>query len=436
MLTENRVAETDNTKMTAAWWDDFLIKCRNFTETIVIENVLSDQDCDEMTSMTLGAVREICNRQICDYDFRFYLGAESMDDEYLRNKIFPFPPMPGESLTGWANRVFPGLKFGIILNYGEKFSPLLAETIGRYANPLLEKIGIPVNGTCITIFIGNYGYTPLGIHQDHKGENVVHFHLGPGGKVMYNWEADDFKKRGGHQNYMDVEAMLPYATSFPFKKGDLFYMPWDKFHIGHSDELSIGVTLWFNNITRKKMINKLISAIQLQYVDQDDDTITRPERNLATLQGFAEIEALFKMDEHISSLPVGDFFKYNYQEYMRALFSNAGWRSRPLSLEQETGYDENDFEHLRKQWIQRIAPFTLHHKISTDGGRLFIYCRASKVEINYHPALIQIIEQLNTGGCFLVEDLIAGLVKEWPEEAGLYFLSLLYNKRGIQIVKR
>jgi len=436
MLTEKKVIETNDPKMTAAWWDDFLLKCRNFTETTVIKNVLSDKDCDDLTDMTLSAVREICTRQICDFDFRFYLGAESMNDEYLRNNIFPHPPLPGESLTEWANRVFPGLKFGIILNYGEKFSPLMAETIGQYANPLLEKIGIPVNGTCITIFIGNYGYTPLGIHQDHKGENVLHFHLGPGGKVMYNWEVDDFKKRGGHQNFMDVETMLPYATAFPFKKGDLFYMPWDKFHIGYSDELSIGVSLWFNNITRKKMINKLISAIQLQYADQDDDTITQPERNLAALQGFREIEALFKMDEHIASLHVGDFFKYNYQEYMRALFSNAGWRSRPLSLDQETGYDENAFEHLRGKWIQRVAPFILHYKVSTAADRLIIYCRASKVEINYHPELIRIVEQINTGNSFLVDDLIAGLAQEWPEEAGLYFLSLLYNKRGIQTVKR
>jgi hypothetical protein len=434
MLTNIEVAESADQKITAAWWDEFLLKCKNFTETIVIPDVLSDSDCSDMTTMTLDAVREICNRQAGNYDFRFYLGTENMDDEYLKKNIYPFPPLPGETLTTWADRVFPGLKFGIILNYGEKFSPLMAETIGRYASPLLEKIGIPVNGTCITIFIGNYGYTPLGIHQDHKGENVIHFHLGPGGKIMYNWEVEEFKELGGHQNFMDVEKMVPYATKFPFKKGDIFYMPWNKFHIGYSDELSIGVSLWFNNITRKKMMNKLINSIQLQYTDQEDKTITKPEKDITNLQGFKEIEGLIKYDTDIQHLTVEQFFKHTYKEYMRALYSNGGWRARPLSLEQEVNYNENEYEHLRGALVQRVPPFVFHYTVSPDNSKLFVYCRASKIEINYHPELINIIEQLNSGERFVTNDLVAGLAKEWPEEAGLYFLSLLYNKRGIQII--
>jgi hypothetical protein len=418
--------------MTAAWWDAFLDKCKNFSETIVIPDVLSDEVCEDMSTMTLNAVREICNRKNSSYDFRFYRGTTHMDEEYLEKNVYPYPPIPGESFEGWAKRVFNDLKFGIILNFGEKFSPQMAELIGNYAHPLLEKIGIPVNGTCITIFMGNYGYTPLGIHQDHKGENVIHFHLGPGGKIMYNWEADAFKALGGYQNYMDIEKVLPEATAFPFKKGDIFYMPWDKFHIGYSDELSIGVSLWFNNITRKKMTDKLLSSIQTQYIHQDDKTITKPEKDLYNLQGFKEIEAVLNLDDEVKDLTVEEFLNHTYKEYVSALFSNGGWRARPLSLEQEENYDENEFEQLRGKSVQRVSPFVLHHK--TTGNKLIVYCRASKIEINYHPELVNIITMLNSGESFLSGDLIAGLSKEWPQEAGLYFLSLLYNRRGIQIV--
>ena len=42
------------------------------------------------------------------------------------------------------------------------------------------------------------------------------------------------------------------------------------------------------------------------------------------------------------------------------------------------------------------------------------------------PALVSPIEdQLK---------LLQELAQDWPEEAGLYFLSLIYNKRGIEIV--
>lgn len=434
MLTENQVAASNENKMTTEWWDAFLDKCKNFTNTIVIPDVLSDEECEDMSTMTLNAVREICNRKNSSYDFRFYLGTENMDEEYLEKNVYPYPPLPGEGFTDWANRAFKDLKFGIILNFGEKFSPQLAERIATYASPLLEKAGIPANGTCITIFIGNYGFTPLGIHQDHKGENVIHFHLGPGGKTMYNWEADEFKELGGYQNYMDIEKMLPHATAYPFKKGDIYYMPWDKFHIGYSDELSIGVSLWFNNVTRKKVVDKLLNSIQTQYINHEDNTITKPEKDIKNLTGFSEIEALFNFDDEVKDMNVEEFLHHTYKEYAYALFSNGGWRARPLSLEQEVNYDENEFEHLRGKPIRKTSPFVLHYKISTTDNKLVVYCRASKIEINYHPEFVNIITLLNSGKTFLSDELIAGLAKEWPEEAGLYFLSLLYNKRGIQIV--
>lgn len=434
MLTEKLVIAANDPKITAEWWDLFLEKCKNFTETIVVPDVLSENECEAMSEMTLSAVREICNRQNSSYDFRFYQGTESMNEEYLKQHVYPYPPLPGESFETWAARAFKDMKFGIILNYGEKFSPEMAEMIGKYVSPLLEKIGVPVNGTCITIFIGNYGYTPLGIHQDHKGENVIHFHLGPGGKIMYNWEAEEFKKLGGSQNYMGIEEMLPHATAYPFKKGDIYYMPWDKFHIGYSDELSIGVSLWFNNLPRKKMMDKLVSSIMSQYINQEDNTITKPEKDINNLQGFSEIEALFNFDEDVKNLTTEAFLQHTYKEYIRALFSNAGWRSRPLSLEQEINYDENDFEFLRDKTIQKITPFVLHHTLAEGGSKLIIYCRASKIEINYHPEFLNIIDKLNAGDSYLSNDLIADLAKDWPEEVGYYFLSLLYNRRGIQIL--
>lgn len=435
MLIEKNMIGSEDPEIAAAWWDEFLLKCKDFTETIVIKNVMSDKECDDMADMALSAVREICNRQTCDYDFRFYLGTENMGDEYLRKNIFPNPPLPGETLTDWANRAFPELKFGIILNYGEKFSPLLSESLGRFARPLLEKIGVPVNGICVTIFFGNYGFTPLGIHHDLMGENVIHFHLGPGGKIMYNWEPEEFKKLGGHQNYMKVEDMLPHAKEFPFGKGDIFYMPWNKYHIGYSDELSIGVTLWFNNITRKHMINKLISVIERRYVDLTDKTITKPERDVYNLQGFNEIEALFKYDEELASMPVVEFFNNNYKDNLRTLYCNGGWRARPLSLEEETGYDENEYEHLHGKQVQQVTPFTILYKISANNTKLEIYSRSTIIEVNYNPALISIIDQLNTGAIYDTADLVAGLTPEWPMETGLYFLSILYNTRAIQIVK-
>ena len=124
------------------------------------------------------------------------------------------------------------------------------------------------------------------------------------------------------------------------------------------------------------MMNKLLSVIERQYINVNDNTITQPERDITNLQGFKEIEALFKYDEDLKNLPIGEFFKHNYKENMRTLYGNGGWRARPLSLEEEVNYDEDDYEELQGKQVQRIAPFTILYKISADNSKVVIYGRA------------------------------------------------------------
>lgn len=64
------------------------------------------------------------------------------------------------------------------MNNNEAFSEQLASRVLKMMSSLLKIAGLPPLGNEITVFIGNYGWTPLGIHKDHTGENVLHFHLG------------------------------------------------------------------------------------------------------------------------------------------------------------------------------------------------------------------------------------------------------------------
>ncbi|WP_217601542.1 hypothetical protein [Chitinophaga sp. GbtcB8] len=422
-------------KIDSAWWDEFLKNSKNFTDTIVVKNVLSEKECHEMTQMALEVIRELCTRKTNAYDFRIYIDGAHKNGDYMNNHVYPYPPMADEDVPTWVNRAFGDQKFGMIINYGEKFSHALSQRLAEYAAPLLKKIGMPLNGMCVTIFLGNYAYTPLGIHQDHKGENVIHFHLGPGGKVMYNWEPDEFKDLpNAKQNCMEIEPLLPYAKKFEFGRSDVFYMPWDKFHVGSSEELSLGVTLWFNNPTRKALMSKILDAIKIQYVNTEDLTITTPEKDLKGFSGFSNIESLLKLEDRHKQLPFKTFLKEVYQEYMYALYSNGGWWARPLSLEQSIEYNENEYEHLADKYIRAISPFRVYYKVLTAEEKLLVFTRASKIEIRYHPALVNILEKINTGETLEVHVLLQELAQDWPEEAGLYFLSLIYNKRGIEIV--
>ena len=80
------------------------------------------------------------------------------------------PPFDHESLEEWGNRIFKGKKFGIILNDIQAYSPELMTYMAGFLRPLLQTAGIPGGGLGLLFFVGNYGFTPFGVHKENVGE--------------------------------------------------------------------------------------------------------------------------------------------------------------------------------------------------------------------------------------------------------------------------
>lgn len=431
-------AQTITTKYNIddTWWEQFLQTSNNLTSTTVVKDVMSDTECGEMETMVVKAIREICKLKTDAYGFRAYQDGKKMNWQQLENTVFLQPPGLGESLEDWAKRIFEDKKFGLIINSGEKFSSELAQRLAIYASPLLKKMGIPLNGLHTTIFIGNYGKTPLGIHQDHTGANVIHFHLGPGGKIMYNWEEGLFKQllNGREKADVPLEELLPHAKDYPFNRGDIYFMPWNQFHIGQSDEFSVGVTLWFDNHTRRRVLSNIFDSWKLQYVDMEDMNIIMPEKSMHELHGFQDISAVLKMDERLKQKTFPEFLKTVYEELMYSLFSNAGWSTCPLSLTQEFAYDEDNYENLDNKIVQLLHPFRILYRHVEEEGKLHLFARGSKIEFNYHPEIVALVDKLNEGEALDISHIAHEIFSEMPKEVALYILSLLYNRRSITIV--
>ncbi|MEN9611602.1 MAG: hypothetical protein RLZZ628_2416 [Bacteroidota bacterium] len=413
------------------FWDTFLEKNKHFTETCVYENIIKRADLELLSKETMNVIKELCRFRTNAYGFRIYIEGKEQDYNYLQ-AFYRNPPLDDEDITQYAQRIFPDKKFGMILNRCEKFSDKMATRISIMTAKLFEKIGMPVTGLDITLFVGNYGWTPLGIHQDQRGENVIHFHLGPGEKTMYNWEETEYRKLSGDkENNKDIIPLLPHAQVYPFKTGDLYYMPWDKYHVGYSDQVHIGVTLWFNNPTRSFFSEKIMQAIKDQFAIFNND-ILYPEKGLETAHSLEALLSAFQISEKLSKLTFKEFLHVVHDEFKMALLSNGGWASRPLALQDDINYKVDEYEFLEGQSIKNMYPFKIYYKKEEE--ELILFARGSKIEIKYHPALEKIIDDINTNKTLHVTDLLVGLTQDWPIEAGLYFLSLLYNKRAIELV--
>lgn len=418
------------------WWNLFLERTNDLTTTTVMKDALAAAECSELKEMVVKTIREICRVKTNKYGFRVYVDGKGLKGKELEKDIFPYAPGPGEEIESWGMRLFPGKKFGMIINTGEKFCNELAQRLSIYAAPLLKKIGIPMNGLHSTIFIGNYGLTPLGIHQDHMGANVIHFHLGPGEKTMYTWHEQQYKEllAGREAKEVTTEELLPAANEYHFGMGDVYFMPWDQFHIGRAHEFSIGVTLWFDNHIRKQVLDNLMNSVRIQYLNMEDNTITFPEKQLDSLQGYADVKAMFKLEPHLTGKTFPEFLKMVYEEYMYSLFSNQGWSSRPLSLTQESNYNEDDYAWLADRLVKLTHPYKIFYKHLPEINKVQIFARGSKIEFNYHQEIIDLLEKLNEGVIYNVSSLTAQVFKELPVEVALYILSLLVNNRSIEVV--
>jgi len=357
-------------EMDAAWWEDFLKNNNNFTQTIVMKDALTNGTVSLLESEVMAVLRNICNNRNdgAGY-FRVYIDQVVLTKQEMEEHVFMFPPLPGEPVTVWAERAYPGKQFCMILNLAEVISEELAKCLTTLMQPLTDRIGIPLNGLHTTTFVGNYGFTPLGIHQDSPGGNVIHFHIGPGKKTMYNWEADEYNKlAGGRPNNRDVTPLLPFAKEFTFGKGDIYYMPWDKFHIGYSGELSIGVSVWFDNHGRDVILGQLLDNLKKKHFDYRKAVITKPVKEEDD-NGFDVVTALMNQPEYLEEAPFVSLLEEEYQDHMLRLFSNGGWKISPvLSRQRRSAGNPSDVEWLLSSNVRITAPFRICYAVRNGGA--------------------------------------------------------------------
>jgi len=411
----------------ANWWEETFLKTTDtLTKTSVFKNCISKDETGLMRDEIMSIIRMLCKLRTTQFGFRVFVEGKQLSYKQM-NDIYDTPPEEGESVNSWAKRAFGDKKFGIIINRGEKFNNELSTRMAYKISPLLNQVGTPLLGVNFTIFIGNYGWTPLGIHTDAPGESVTHFHLGPGAKTMYTWNNKEYEDLAGDKkfNNKNVEKFLPYANVHPFEEGDLYYMPPNEFHIGRSDELSIGLTLWLNNHQMKDLARKLMTVILDQYLEESEDTMAPDKNPLEDLSAAKEALALIKLPEDIKDLSFNEVMEQVFKDYRYSLYSNSGYWTRPFPKEDETKYTLEDSFVLEK-------PFVMKYVESLDHKNIYIYVRGTKVVLNNHACIKTLIETINKGEVMTIKEAFNILDSEWDDAIGFYIINLLDTHNGIR----
>jgi len=115
------------------------------------------------------------------------------------------------------------------------------------------------------------------------------------------------------------------------------------------------------------------------------------------------------------------------------LISNGGWQTKPLSRKEKNNFDVDiDYNILINKKIKSNNHFKILYKTNNDV--LFVYVRGSKFQMKYFSELIDLINELNKFEVINLNEYLLTKKINIPKEVILYFLGLLYDKRGIEII--
>lgn len=408
-----------------AWWDGFVRETKNLSCPVVFKNMLAPDRINSYRDAVASIISRVAELRSTQYGFRVYLDGHQINGAEME-AIYDDPPLSGESLLAWVHRVFSEKSFGIIINSGEKFSSDFSKDIATIMAPLFERIGFPRDGIQFSIFVGNYDKTPLGIHQDYRGENVLHFHVGPGDKTMHVWDKDEYRKlttEGGLRKG-DFHALEPYAQSYQIQPGDLFFMPEGTFHVGSQKDLSVAITVWQYTHTNERFIQELLNHVHKQIKLSGKDAIEHDARPPHDGSHIDDILPISDLPDEYKDLTLHALVKKAYLDWRLEISSNAGYRNSPFKNKCREIFSTQDI-------VQIENPYRILTRRIDGMEKLMVYVRGHKFEIKHHDCLLDLIAVLNDGQEHKVDTLLKLLNPQWSEKVGLHFLSELHVHQGI-----
>ncbi len=396
-------------------------------QSLIVRNALSD----EVVGKLYHEIRGIIRNSAVTNNFRVYVNGKQTSNDTITASL----PLEAEDMDRWRSRVFGKDKFSIIINQCEQLSVYLSAYLSASVERLRDLMGIPLLGYNLTIFMGNYGFTPLGVHHDGTGNNVLHFHIGPGDKVMYNWDEQQYTPEVAA---LDLDKQLALADEFRFSAGDLYFMPWNKYHIGNTEEFSIGFTLWFNNPTRASYVKKLTDDLLVRLIDEGDAVVHPAAAHPAAADLTAAHPSADSPDSALfasacvlkGGAQTRSFEHLLFDEHRRTmarLSSSGHWNSKSRI---------NDALALTKEDLPReiriVDPYRIEYFRLRDD--LYIYGRGHEQVVDFSDALTTAIDKINDEATvYRMGDFIQDLAQSLSQRQAFILLSDWYRKQIIAL---
>lgn len=363
-----------------------------FIESSFLSKPISYEEAFDSYALNESLIKKVINKIIKNKVKEcFKIWRNGKECGSTVNSIIDSDSSISTDIMTWFNNFFKNDKGCIFIGGAEQFDDELPVKFNDFLNPLLARHGVTFGGYTITLILGNYGYTPVGIHKDHTENCIFHFNLGPGSKRIYTWSDDQYNKLiDANGVYLDAESVIPIANEFQLDRNGFYFMPATEYHIAKADSFSVDVVVVISDRTNIRYTNDVITNFIDNCIASSENTV-----ELERFDSQAPIEDIINkgikgicIAERLKKLTLEDIIKTQIESNYLAMLSNKFWSLPPY---REIGKFNQTTEWKR---IHINVPFQIYFKISND-EKMAIYMRGRELVVNYHSGIVSLINILN-----------------------------------------
>jgi len=356
--------------------------------------LISEEDILEIHLLIKEVIQDFLAKDNLHIGLKTYINQELRND--ITDRMVKYPPSTEESLENWSQQIFGNEKFGMILNSLETYNNQFSEKVATIISPLLQLAGLPLGGLSFLFFMGNYGFTPFGVHKESTGEEGFLFHLGPGNKQFYTW--DDSKYNSIEHNktvFHNFHEMLPFAKSYELSPGDAMFIPHQVYHIANTSEFSLSFVIDYINPPTDRFENQLMQMagqeeIWSQNTYQQPIKIDPSQTNSLSVLNYDSLQKKIALTLHRKTL---------------LLKSNAGI----LKKSKKTSHSVD----LNGQFTIKSKPIFPIYLEELPNNKILIFARGHRIVKKQHSKLRGLIHLLNKGELLTFETLTTALIPKW-----------------------
>lgn len=376
------------------FWDKFDKDSNTLRKIYTLENALNEYEINKVTQLIKQIFIDFNKIPATNYyDALRVFDANNGIRLDLNEKLIKHNKTHIHDLNLFFQEITGLSKYCIALKEITKLSDDLEKILQKYVvKHFINYFGVPLGGFEAYLFIGNYGYTPFGIHKDN--EESLLLNLGTSSKDVWMWN-----NKVEAKIKFDVNFLESADVHFLMNAGDFCHIPNNIFHILSSNDFSI-------------MIGVIPHPLRLNLLNKNIFCNERYKEDIVV----DELENIIK--KNLGDLLDKKFSRKYSEAYVKLLKSNGYFKDSPNVS------DINEID-LNKQYTSYGNIIILSKSITA----LQVACRNVAITLPNTLSIKKMIKALNNNDKISLDSIKKILSKELDDDL-VYFVinTLLLNK--------